>query len=154
VKNMSASASGRGRAAKAGLNKSILDHGWAEFRRQLDYKLVAAGDELIAVNPAYSSRTCRLCQHESSENRKSQALFACVACGHTEHADRHAAKVILQRGIEAFEARQAISKAAGHAASACGEVVRHAAAAKQPGAASVKQEPTEAFRLAQETGHV
>jgi len=126
VRNMSASARGTadrpGKQVKqkAGLNRSILDQGWAEFRRQLDYKLKAAGGELIPVNPAYSSRTCRICDHESADNRRTQALFACVACSHTEHADVHAAKVILQRGIKAFEERQAISKAAGHAASACG----------------------------------
>ena len=44
VKNMSKSASGtlevpgKNVAAKSGLNKSILDQGWCEFRRQLKYK--------------------------------------------------------------------------------------------------------------------
>ena len=44
VRNMSASAAGTIEApgtnvrAKSGLNKSILDQGWFEFRRQLDYK--------------------------------------------------------------------------------------------------------------------
>ena len=30
---------GRNVKAKSGLNKSILDQGWYEFKRQLDYKL-------------------------------------------------------------------------------------------------------------------
>lgn len=44
VTNMSKSASGNIKApgrsvkAKSGLNKSILDQGWGEFRRQLEYK--------------------------------------------------------------------------------------------------------------------
>ncbi len=44
VRNMSRSAAGTAEApgrhvrAKSGLNKLILDQGWAEFRRQLDYK--------------------------------------------------------------------------------------------------------------------
>ena len=44
VKNMSASAAGtveapgRNVKQKAGLNKAILDQGWGEFRRQLEYK--------------------------------------------------------------------------------------------------------------------
>jgi putative transposase len=141
VKNMSASARGTAAApgknvrAKSGLNKSILDAAWAEFRRQLAYKVQANGGQLIAVNPAYTSQTCSACGHCNSENRKAQATFACVACGHTEHADTNAAKNIL---------------AAGLAASACGEDVRHRAAAKQPSAASVKQEPTEAFKPTQE----
>lgn len=142
VSNMSASARGTAAApgknvkSKSGLNRSILDQGWKEFRRQLEYKLKANGGQLIAVNPAYTSQTCSSCGHCERDNRKSQALFACVACGHTAHADTNAAMNIL---------------AAGHAASACGEVVRHPAAAKQLGAASMKQEPTEATTHHQET---
>ena len=84
------SASARGNAQmpgkkvrqKAGLNRGILDAAWGEFRRQLEYKLAAHGGQVLAVNPAYTSRTCRVCGHEAAESRKSQALFACVACGH------------------------------------------------------------------------
>ena len=35
---------GKNVAQKSGLNKAILDQGWGEFRRQLDYKLLACGD--------------------------------------------------------------------------------------------------------------
>ena len=44
VRNLSTSAAGtveapgRNVRAKSGLNRSILDQGWFEFRRQLDYK--------------------------------------------------------------------------------------------------------------------
>ena len=34
---------GRNVRAKSGLNKAILDQGWFEFRRQLDYKLFWKG---------------------------------------------------------------------------------------------------------------
>jgi transposase len=37
--------------AKSGLNKSILDQGWSEFRRQLQYKLDWNGGILVAVPP-------------------------------------------------------------------------------------------------------
>jgi transposase len=60
-------------AAKAGLNKAILDQGWGEFRRQLAYKLAWAGGTLIAVTPHYSSQTCPCCHHISADNRKTQA---------------------------------------------------------------------------------
>ena len=40
-------APGRNVRAKSGLNKSILDQGWFEFRRQLDYKLAWNGGYLV-----------------------------------------------------------------------------------------------------------
>jgi hypothetical protein len=43
--------------AKSGLNKSILDQGWFEFRRQLEYKLNWAGGRLAAVPPHHTSLT-------------------------------------------------------------------------------------------------
>jgi putative transposase len=104
ITNMSASARGsvgapgRSVRAKAGLNRAIHDAGWGEFARQLSYKLQWRGGRVILVNPAYSSRTCRVCGHESADNRKTQALFRCVACGHAENADVHAAKNILTAG--------------------------------------------------------
>ena len=38
----------------------------------------------------------------SAESRKTQDRFACVACGHQDHADLNAARNILQRGIAAW----------------------------------------------------
>ena len=93
VKNMSRSAKGnqarpgKNVRAKAGLNRAILDQGWAEFRRQLGYKLNWKGGELIVVAPHYTSQTCPDCGHVSSANRRTQAEFACVECGYREHAD-------------------------------------------------------------------
>jgi putative transposase len=131
----SADRPGKNVRQKAGLNRGILDAAWGEFRRQLEYKAAAFGGQVLAVNPAYTSRTCRVCRHESAENRKTQSVFACVACGHTEHADINAAKNIL---------------AAGHAVwvssskpDACGGVVRRAASGRTKRAAPAKQEPTE-----------
>ncbi|HEU4854002.1 MAG TPA: transposase, partial [Nitrosospira sp.] len=57
VRNLSRSAAGttgnpgKSIRAKSGLNKSILDQGWFEFRRQLDYKLAWNGGWLIAIPP-------------------------------------------------------------------------------------------------------
>ncbi|MHC7101166.1 RNA-guided endonuclease InsQ/TnpB family protein, partial [Klebsiella pneumoniae] len=58
VSNMSKSAAGtvdepgRNVAAKSGLNRAILDQGWYEMRRQLEYKQRWRGGEVLAVNPA------------------------------------------------------------------------------------------------------
>ena len=104
VSNMSRSAKGtienpgKSVKAKSGLNKSILDQGWYEFRRQLEYKQHWLGGEVIAINPAYTSQTCSNCGHVHKDNRKSQAGFKCVACGYAENADVNAAKNILASG--------------------------------------------------------
>jgi len=104
VRNMSRSAvgniekPGRNVRAKSGLNKAILDQGWFEFRRQLDYKLTWNGGWLIAVPPQNTSRTCPACGHVSADNRKTQARFECVECGHEDNADVVGAINVLRAG--------------------------------------------------------
>ena len=46
---------GRNVRAKSGLNRSILDQGWYEMRRQLAYKQLWRGGQVLAVPPAYTS---------------------------------------------------------------------------------------------------
>jgi putative transposase len=94
-------------AQKSGLNRSILDAGWGVFLAVLAYKAESAGRELIAVNPAGTSRTCARCGHCAKENRLTQAEFACTACGHTAHADVNAAVNVLRAGLALREAAQA-----------------------------------------------
>ena len=108
VRNMSRSAAGsaekpgRNVRAKSGLNKSILDQGWFEFRRQLAYKLAWHGGWLIAVPPHNTSRTCPRCGHVSADNRQTQARFACVECGFEDHADVVGAINVLRAGHARF----------------------------------------------------
>ena len=104
IRGMSASAKGteqepgRNVRAKAGLNKSILDQGWFEFRRQLDYKLDWMGGKLVEVDFRYTSQRCSHCGYTSKENRISQEVFVCLDCGYEQHADINAAKNILTVG--------------------------------------------------------
>ena len=108
VRNMSKSAAGstekpgRSVLAKSGLNKSILDQGWFEFRRQLDYKLAWRGGWLVAVPPQNTSRTCPCCGHVSADNRRTQAQFLCVECGFEENADVVGAINVLRAGHARF----------------------------------------------------
>ena len=126
VSNMSKSAAGtvsqpgRNVRAKSGLNRSILDQGWYEMRRQLEYKQLWSGGQVLAVPPAYTSQRCACCGHTAKENRLSQSQFRCQVCGYTANADVNGARNIL---------------AAGHAVLACGEMVQSG----RP----LKQEPTE-----------
>ncbi|UHJ65698.1 RNA-guided endonuclease InsQ/TnpB family protein [Melaminivora jejuensis] len=135
VRSMSKSAKGSAEQpgnnvrAKSGLNKSILDQGWYEFRRQLEYKLAWTGGMLIAVPPHNTSRTCPECGCVSADNRRAQAVFRCIECGREGNADHIGAINILARG---------------HRVAACGEDVSRARPARAKRAASVKQEPTEA----------
>ena len=108
VRNMSKSAAGtteqpgRNVRAKSGLNQSILDQGWFEFRRQLDYKLQWNGGHLVAVPPQNTSLTCPCCGHVSADNRQTQAQFLCVACGFEDNADVVGAINILRAGHARF----------------------------------------------------
>ena len=127
VRNMSKSAKGNSEQhgkqvkQKSGLNRSILDQGWGEFRRQLEYKSAWSGGFVVAVPPHHTSQTCPCCGHVSKENRQTQARFVCVECGYENNADVVGAINILARG---------------HRVLACGEMVQ-----QDP---SVKQEPAEA----------
>lgn len=86
---------GRRVAAKAGLNKSILESGWGLFRERLEDK---AGGRVVRVRPQYTSQTCNVCGVVDKNSRKSQALFSCQSCGHEDHADVNAALNIKAAG--------------------------------------------------------
>ena len=128
VTGMSASSSGTREAPgrkvrqKAGLNRAILNQGWSAFLRMLEYKTAWRGGMVLRVDPRHTSQTCAACGHIAPENRKSQAVFRCVSCGHEDHADLNAAKNIRR---------------AGHARIACGTTT-------SPEVGASAQEPTEA----------
>jgi putative transposase len=85
--------------AKSGLNRSMLDAGLYEIQRQLQYKSARYGSTVAAVDPAYTSQRCSRCGHTCKENRESQAVFKCVACGNTANADVNAAINIRNRHL-------------------------------------------------------
>lgn len=97
VRNMSSAKAGGKR--KSGLNKSILDQGWFEFRRQLSYKLAWLGGSLVAIPPQYTSQTCSRCGCVDRQNRQTQAKFKCTTCGFEINADHNAALNILAAGL-------------------------------------------------------
>jgi putative transposase len=87
--------------ASSGLARGILDAGWGKLGRMLAYKLAWSGGCLEYELAAYSSQTCSVCGRVDAKSRVSQSVFRCTACGHIEHADINAAKVLKQR----YEAR-------------------------------------------------
>ena len=70
---------GRNVRAKAGLNREILASGWGLLVRRLEEK---APGRVEKIGPAFTSQRCSACGHVAGENRKSQAVFACTACGY------------------------------------------------------------------------
>ena len=82
---------GRSVRAKAGLNRAILASGWGILVRRLEQK---APGRIEKIHPAFTSQRCSVCGHVAGENRKSQAVFICAACGYTCNADVNAAKNI------------------------------------------------------------
>jgi putative transposase len=101
VKNMTASGKGTVEEpgtnvrAKAGLNREILNNAPFERSRQLTYKVLRHGAVLVKVPPRNTSRRCSDCGIIDAENRPGCGrTFACVACGHQDHADHNAARNI------------------------------------------------------------
>ena len=88
---------------KSGLNRSILDEGWGELRRQLEYKMLWKGGVYGEVKPAGTSQTCCVCGHKSKLNRINQALFVCGVCDHRMNADKNASINILHRYLESLK---------------------------------------------------
>lgn len=112
IRNMTASARGtveepgRNVRQKAGLNRAILNVGWHAFERLLAYKLEESGGVLTRVRPHHTSQECAACGHVGKENRKSQAVFVCTACGASANADINAARTILARALSGDELRR------------------------------------------------
>ncbi|MBT9177574.1 MAG: hypothetical protein DDT20_01909 [Firmicutes bacterium] len=98
VCNMTRRRVGSGRAAKAGLNRVLLDASCGEFRRLLVYKAQLYGCEIVVVPPAHTSQRCAACGYVDAGNRQSQSVFRCLSCGHEANADLNAAVNILVAG--------------------------------------------------------
>lgn len=68
--------------AKSGLNKSILDVGFGEIRRQLEYKCHTSGAILHVIDRWYpSSKTCSGCGMVKTKLSLNQRTFICDSCG-------------------------------------------------------------------------
>jgi putative transposase len=97
---MTASASGtvdqpgRNVRQKAGLNRSILDVGWAQFTSILTAKAESAGRRVVRVDPSYTSLTCHTCGTRCT--RPQQDTVVCPAHGELD-ADLNGARNIATR---------------------------------------------------------
>jgi putative transposase len=85
-----------GASAKGGLNKSIVDAGWAMFQQFCTYKAANAGREVLFVNPKYTSQICSGCG-QVRKKELSQRWHSCE-CGCELDRDHNAAINILALG--------------------------------------------------------
>ena len=83
-----------GAAAKTGLNRSILDAGWAQFANILTGKAEEAGRRVVLVNPARTSIECHCCGRECT--RPQQDTVICPVHGQMD-ADLNGARNIATR---------------------------------------------------------
>ena len=87
---------GRCVQAKSALNRKMAQIScMGMVDRFLQYKAM----DLIRVPARNTSRACAECGHVDKDNRKEQAHFKCLACGHTDNADLNAARNILDLGL-------------------------------------------------------
>jgi putative transposase len=80
--------------AKAGLNRSILDAGWAQFTSILTGKAAEAGRRVVLVNPAGTSIGCHRCGRRCT--RPQQKIVICPVHGVID-ADVNGARNIASR---------------------------------------------------------
>jgi putative transposase len=79
------------------LSKSIMDAGWGYLRQRLEVKAVEAGRQVIAVEPAYTSKSCSDCGTVFEDLKLSDRRVSCD-CGLSLDRDHNAALNILRRG--------------------------------------------------------
>ncbi len=89
----------RRRARARGPQQRARHSSWtsAQLRQFISYKARRAAIPVVLVDLRNTSRTCSLCGHVARANRRSQAEFCCVVCGHRAPADVNAAQNIRYR---------------------------------------------------------
>lgn len=99
VSGMTTAVKGKGRSAKAGLNRGILSNNFGEFRELLEYKADWYGKEVVAIDRFYpSSKRCSQCE-KINQNLKLQHRHWTCGCGVHHDRDVNAALNIKAAGL-------------------------------------------------------
>ena len=86
-----------GGSAKSGLNKSIVDAGWAMFQQFCTYKAANADRDVLFVNPRYTSQICSGCG-VVKKKQLSERWHSCE-CGCELDRDHNAALNVLAKAL-------------------------------------------------------
>ena len=82
------------------LAKSIADASWSEFVRQLEYKSLWYGRELVGIDRWYpSSKRCSDCGHTVAKMPLNVREWTCPECGTVHDRDINAARNVLAAGL-------------------------------------------------------
>lgn len=93
---------GRNVAAKAALNRGILQQAWGLILAQLGYKAAWAGRQLLRVDPRYTSQDCSACGRRR-EKPDSRERWRCTHCNSEHDRDVNAAiNLLIRAGILAL----------------------------------------------------
>lgn len=104
---------------KRHLGRSISDVGWGEFRRQLEYKSIWYGSQLINI-PRFepTSKICSNCKSKKHELKLSERIWICENCGTTHDRDENASDNIRNYGLKILATESSSGS------NACGESIR------------------------------
>ena len=92
------------------LSKSISDASWSEFLRQLEYKALWYGRELIGIDKWYpSSKRCSECGYTMPKMPLNVRQWTCPECGAIHDRDVNAARNVLAAGLAVSARGEAVS---------------------------------------------
>lgn len=81
------------------LAQAVSDASFGEFRRQLSYKSMWTGVEVVTADRFFaSSKICSCCGHKKEELKLSERTFVCDQCGTSIDRDLNAAKNLANFG--------------------------------------------------------
>ena len=79
----------------------MVSWSYYDLEQKLMYKALEHHQNVIKVNPRYTSQTCPKCGHIEAGNRnKIKHIFCCKNCGYQSNDDRIAAMNLYHKGIE------------------------------------------------------
>jgi len=131
----------RGMVKNRHLARSIMDMGFFEFRRQLEYKAAMRGGQVVVVDRFYaSSKTCSVCGHKLDDLPLSVRQWTCPDCGVVHDRDVNAAINLKKVAESSAGGCQPFQRQADCSVTACGEEGSGLGRKLETKPASMKQE--------------